>query len=66
MNGSEWGKSDKKAAHAALDKAWAAEFAETKLKIIKQAADMRILREEIEFAEKWDKRRAEEYGKEDE
>ena len=41
MSENGWGKSDKKAAHAALDKAWAAKFAETKLKIIKQVADMR-------------------------
>lgn len=41
MSENGWSKSDKKVAHAALDKAWAAEFAETKLKIIKQAADMR-------------------------
>ena len=41
MSENGWGKSDKKAAYAALDKAWAAEFAETKLKIIKQVADMR-------------------------
>lgn len=122
MSENEWSKSDKKVAHAALDKAWAAEFAETKLKIIKQAADMRhtddmeqlerdmheirknwrtvynhsftfmdsklarhyclgyltdedlaafserkqqILRDEIEFIKKWDKRRADEQEKKD-
>lgn len=122
MSENGWSKSDKKVAHAALDKAWAAEFAETKLKIIKQAADMRytddmeqlehamrdirknwrtvyshsftfmdsklarhyclgyltdedlaafserkqqILRDEIEWIKKWDKRRADEQEKKD-